>query len=131
MHHKSLDMAIRAGCRSFLENYGLSFVKRHNKSKLCTHVFGIKPTTADIFSHFEWCRKVTSGDKLLGDELSEVLDIKDIKLPTSGSFATIFNSLSARIHNASLIKDSNCKILVPDDLSTVEKRFYIRFSSCS
>ena len=120
MFNKALDIAMKEGCRILLEKFGLYFVKLHHRKKLCTDAFGSKPTTDDIFDHFETCSGVSCGDKLLGDE---------IKLPTSGSFVKTFNQLSDlfdQIHST-LIKSLDGKVLVPDDLSAAEKRFYVRF----
>ena len=62
----------------------------------------------------------------MGDELSQELLDRNIKLPTKGSFAKVYSALSEKIHQSGLA-NSGDKVLVPDTLSAFEKRFLIRY----
>jgi hypothetical protein len=81
----------------------------------------------DIFRHFEICPGIATSDKLLGDEMSDILEAKCIALPSNGSFADLYHTLSQEIHNCGVLKTDAGKVVVPYDLPPPLKRFWVRF----
>ena len=50
-------------------------------------------------------------------------------MPSAGSFANVFKELSDNIHS-SVVRTREGRVLIPDYISKVEKRFLIKFLIC-
>lgn len=123
-------MAAYTSCRSVLETFGKSFVKTHRKKcnkHVCKVELSAETTMTDVFKHFEVCKVVAVGDRLLGDDASDVLVQRAVQLPSAGNFAALYSLLSEGIHTALLLRDSDGRVIVPYDLPAPEKRFLVRF----
>ena len=119
-----------------MEIFATKYAKDHAKQKrftCCPFAFGEHPTMTEIFQHFEVCAGVTNDDKLiLGDDMSLELKKKGIQLPSSGSFAKIYKTMSEKLHiGSSLLRSSSGAVVVPADLPNEEKRLLIRFLKAS
>lgn len=125
-------LATNASCRSLLEEFAEDFKRQHSTAqykKKCAYSTSGVSTTA-LFKHFEECSAVTQDNKLLGDALSNKLRKRDpnFRLPSSGSFAAIYQHMSSQVHSsANLIRNRVGDVVVPCDLPSAEKRFWIRF----
>ena len=125
-----VNSAMNSVCRTLIEDFSKDFLKKHkkyNSTSSCSTILNTSSTTTAILDHYESCCAVTnSNDKLLGDEFSNALSTKGINLPSSGSFKKIFSELSDRLHTG-IVRTAESKIVVPNTISGVEKRFLIRF----
>jgi hypothetical protein len=102
----SLSSALRTGAaasaRHFLERFCEKFTDKHGNDP----AFGVcGATLADrsntyILEHFEHCPAVTHDEHLLlGDAFSMELSKKNLKLPSTGSLAKVYQKLSEIIHS--------------------------------
>ena len=128
---KACRIASYVSCRSHLENFKKAFVRKHRtkaSQRVCKFNFCNEANMTEVFAHFEICTAVSNDEKmLLGDGLSSNLTSRGYRLPTSGNFASIYSKLSQEIHSSDILKDNVGRMIVPYDLDSPLKRFWVRF----
>ena len=115
-------------CRAELDTFADGFRKQHDGKGRCKTEFTDADSVSSILLHHETCPLVAKGKaNLLGDRMSKVLESQNVKKPTRGSHRAAYKDLSQAIHVASLLRDAEGDVLVPDDLNIVDKRWLVRY----
>jgi hypothetical protein len=123
-----IEIAATSSCRSNLEWFGQEFLQRHENKQTCSKRLPYDAPMTAILNHFEECSDVTMDkSKLLGDILSDRLESENIRLPTTSSFAEIYQSFSRKIHSAELLVTESGAVIVPSNFPSGMKRFWVRY----
>jgi hypothetical protein len=123
-----IEIAATSSCRSHLEWFGQEFLHRHEMKQTCEKRLPYDAPMTAILHHFEECSDVKMDkSKLHGDALSGHLDNYDIRLPNSSSLAEIYQTFSRKIHSAELLVTEGGAVIVPSNLPSSMKRFWVRY----
>jgi hypothetical protein len=124
---RAMTLASECACRTVLEKLSSRFLQEHQHAKYCSYHFPNESTSA-ILRHYDECPGVTAdSSNKLGDNISSQLDSVGIHHASRGSYLSTFQKLCDNIHSSGLLLTDGGKAIVPSSMTSVDKRFMIRY----